>query len=63
MSHKESKKGAGIEQPSGPAERRGKVSKAPHHEGPAGCGAISRSKFSKESRDVGEKEPGKSRSG
>jgi hypothetical protein len=45
-----------------PGQRSGTPGKAPLHEGPAGTGAIAKSKFSKESRDsVGEKEPQKSR--
>lgn len=64
MSKKESKKEAAIEQPGGPREREGKPGKAGHHEGPAGAGSVSRSKFNKDDRDPeppSEKEPGKSR--
>lgn len=42
--------------------RSGNIRKLAHHEGLAGSGGISRSKFGKEGRDaVSEKEPGKSR--
>jgi hypothetical protein len=45
-----------------PPQQSGSAGKAPLHEGPAGAGAIAKSKFNKEDRDsVGEKEPGKSR--
>lgn len=53
-----------IDMPAGkePAERSGSPDRSPHHEGPAGAGPVTRSKFSKEARDdVSEKEPGKSR--
>lgn len=44
------------------AERAGRPGKSPLHEGPAGSGEVSRSKFNKDTRDsVSEKEPGKSR--
>jgi hypothetical protein len=47
---------------SAPPERAGKPNKSPLHEGPAGSGSVSKSKFHKETRDsVSEKEPGKSR--
>jgi len=45
-----------------PGERSGTPGKAPLHEGPAGAGPLTKSKFNKEDRDsVSEKEPQKSR--
>jgi hypothetical protein len=44
-----------------PPQQSGAPSKAPLHEGPAGSGPQAKSKFNKEARDSGEKEPGKSR--
>ena len=63
MSHRKNEKNAEIAGGKGaPGERSGNPDRRAHHEGPAGAGSISKSKFSKESRDsAGEKEPGKSR--
>lgn len=59
MSHK---KNAELTKGNGPPEKSGSPKKAAHHEGAAGSGSVSKSKFGKESRDpVGQKEPGKSR--
>lgn len=45
-----------------PGEKSGSPKRVAHHEGPAGAGPVSRSKFNKDDRDeVGQKEPGKSR--
>jgi hypothetical protein len=45
-----------------PGQKSGKPDRVAHHEGEAGAGSVSRSKFNKDDRDtVGQKEPGKSR--
>jgi hypothetical protein len=45
-----------------PGQKSGSPNKTPHHEGAAGAGSVTRSKFNKDDRDpVGQKEPGKSR--
>ena len=57
------KKNAELSNPKARLEQKsGSPGKTPHHEGPAGAGSVTRSKFGKEDRDpVSQKEPGKSR--
>jgi hypothetical protein len=63
MAKRESVDRSEIRDPSGrQAQRIGSAKKVAHHEGVAGAGPVSGSKFGKGSRDsVSEKEPGKSR--